>query len=119
MNNKLDNILASLKSLKRRVRRIEEDINDNNINVNEKFAKVSKFSYYIFIIYILTFYIFQSIIKNVAKELFANSIYPIEDEFKEAMENYIITNHLEFYKSLNEKRQMFFYNNYIYSFVSS
>ncbi len=44
MNNKLDNILAGLRSLERRVRRIEEDINDNDINVNKKFAKVSKFS---------------------------------------------------------------------------
>jgi len=43
MDDKLDDILAGLRSLERRVRRLE-DLNDNNINVDEKFVKVSKFS---------------------------------------------------------------------------
>ena len=70
------------------------------------------------IIYILTFYIFQNIVKKVAKELLVNNVYPTEDEFKEAMENYVITNHAEFYESLNEQRWTLFYNNYVYSSVS-
>ena len=41
MDEKLDEILAGLRSLERRVRRIEE-LNDNNIKENEKFAKVNK-----------------------------------------------------------------------------
>ena len=56
--------------------------------------------------------------KNVAKELFANSIYPTEDEFKDATENYVIANHPEFYEDLSEKRWTLFYNNHIYSSVS-
>jgi len=43
MDDKLDEILANLRSLERRVRRIE-DLNDNDINVDEKFIKISKFS---------------------------------------------------------------------------
>ena len=60
MDEKLDEILASLRSLERRVRSIENQ-NEDNISVNKKLAKVSKFFMILYICYIhniLTFYIF-------------------------------------------------------------
>ena len=57
MDEKLDEILAGLRSLERRVRNIENQ-NEDNISMNKKLAKVSKFFMILYIYYIHTnFYI--------------------------------------------------------------
>lgn len=57
MDEKLDEILAGLRSLKRRVRRIENQ-NGGNISMNQKLAKVSKFFMILYICYIHTNFLY-------------------------------------------------------------
>jgi hypothetical protein len=118
MDEKLDEILAGLRSLKRRVRSIENQ-NVNNISMNKKLTKVSKIFMILYICYIHTnfLYILDNS-KNVAKKLILNNIYPKEEEFHDATEDYVSNNHPEFYEDLNESWWKLFYDDYIYSSVS-
>ena len=54
--------------------------------------------------YLLIFFQFiQNIIKNVAKNLFATSIYLARSEFCTATEAYLIDNYAEYFENLSEK----------------
>ena len=57
MDEKLDEILAGLRSLERRVRSIENQ-NEDNISMNKKLAKVSKFFMILYICYIHTNFLY-------------------------------------------------------------
>jgi len=57
MDEKLDEILAGLRSLERRVRNIENQ-NEDNISMNKKLAKVSKFFMILYIYYIHTNFLY-------------------------------------------------------------
>ena len=56
------------------------------------------------------FNLFQGIIKNVAKNIFANSIYPTKTEFCNATEAYILDSYAKYFKNLSEKCWMVFYD---------
>jgi hypothetical protein len=107
MAAKLDEILAKHKALEERMDRMEVDLEESNID--EAFANVIKFYIYITkLVYLLIF--FNGIIKNVAKNIFTNSIYPTKTEIRDATEAYMVDNHAEYFENLSEKRWTVFYD---------
>ena len=110
MTAKIDEILSKQKALEERIDRMEVDLEESN--VDEAFANVIKFYIYItkLVCLLIFFNLFQGIIKNVAKNIFANSIYPTKTEIREATEAYMIDNHAEYFETLSEKRWTVFYD---------
>jgi len=58
------------------------------------------------------------VIKNIAKELFNQSIYPDAEEYKEVSESYFEWEHFEFYDSLSKKHWSIYYQKYLQQGVS-
>ena len=89
---------------------MEVDLKESN--VDEAFANVIKFYIYItkLVCLLIFFNLFQGIIKNVAKNIFANSMYPTKTEICDATDAYMIDNHAEYFETLSEKRWTVFYD---------
>ena len=66
----------------------------------------------------LTYSLFQNFLKNIARILFDVSIYPTQDEFREATETFLKDDHSDFLKKFKKNQWILYYERNIYQSVS-
>src|SRR5437763_8887211 len=119
INKKIENLLMITERIEERMDKSETN------NIDQTFVKVCNITFLLYMLFNYNYYVCitlllfnQNVIKKVAKVLIKKSIYPTQEEFYDATNEFLNKNHEDFIMKYSKRKWSTVYEKYFYKPVS-
>ena len=116
INKKIENLLMITERIEKRMDKSETN------NIDQTFVKVCNITFLLYMLFNYNYYVYyyfnQNVIKKVAKVLVKRSIYPTQEEFYDATNEFLNENHEDFIMKYSKRKWSTIYEKYFYKPVS-